>query len=98
MLIAALPLTSVVAAEVYPPPLSTTDPVGVELPAVPATATVTVKACAEVMLVGAGVTVTVGVALFTTSVTTFEVLPLKFASPPYTAVMLCEAPVSALVV
>jgi hypothetical protein len=54
----------------------------VEFPVVAATPTVTGNACAVVMLVGFGVTVTVGVALFTTSVTVFDVPPLKFASPP----------------
>ena len=58
--IMALPLTRIVAAEVYVPLLRVTDPVGVGLPLPPLTATVTVNACAVVMLVGEGVTVTVG--------------------------------------
>jgi len=61
-LIAALPLLRFVAAELYPPSTSVTDPVGVGLPLPSLTATVTVNACAVVMLDGDGVTVTVGVA------------------------------------
>ena len=57
----ALPLVSVIAAEVYAPLLRITLPVGVGLPLPPATATVTMSVCAVVMLVDAGVTVTVGV-------------------------------------
>jgi hypothetical protein len=63
MLIVALPLARVVATEVYPPPDSVTDPVGVGLPVPPLTATVTVRDCAVVMLDAVGVTVTVGVVL-----------------------------------
>jgi hypothetical protein len=61
MLIVALPLLRVAAAEVYPPPLSVTVPVGLELPVPPLTATATVRGCAVVMLEEDGVTVTVGV-------------------------------------
>ena len=65
----ALPLLTVVTAEVYPPPLRVTDPEGVwlELPAV--TLMVTAIYCAVVMLVADGVSVTAGAALLTTSVT-----------------------------
>ena len=58
MLIVALPPVRAVAAEVYPPELSVTEPVGV---GVPATVTVTVSGCAVVMLDAEGVTVTGGV-------------------------------------
>jgi hypothetical protein len=61
MLMEAPPLVSVVAGEVWPPPDSVTVPVGDGLPAPPLTATVTVNACAVVMLDADGVTVTVGV-------------------------------------
>lgn len=60
MLTVAVPLLKVTAADVNPPPLSTTDPVGTALPLAPPTTTATVKACAAVMLVADGVTVTVG--------------------------------------
>jgi hypothetical protein len=63
MLIVALPLLKVIAAEVYPPPVNVTDPVGVGLPLPPFTETVTVRGCAVVMLDVDGVTVTVGVVL-----------------------------------
>jgi hypothetical protein len=59
-LIVATPPVRVVAAEVYPPPLSVTEPVGV---GVPDTVTVTKRAWRVVMLDGDGVTVTVGVVL-----------------------------------
>jgi hypothetical protein len=62
MLIVALPPLSVVAAEVYPPPVSVTEPVGV---GVPPTVTETESACTVVMLDTDGVTVTGGVALAT---------------------------------
>jgi hypothetical protein len=58
MLIVALPPVRVVAAEVYPPPLSITEPVGV---GVPPTVTVTVNGWVVVTLDGEGVTITVGV-------------------------------------
>jgi hypothetical protein len=45
-----------------------TEPVGVGLPVPPVTATVTVRACAVVMLVEEGVTVTVGVIFDTVTV------------------------------
>jgi hypothetical protein len=61
IVIVTVPLLSAVAAEVYPPPLSTTVPVGVGLPLPPLTATVTARLCAVVMLDAAGVTVTVGI-------------------------------------
>jgi hypothetical protein len=55
----AEPELSAVAVEVYVPLERTTEPVGVA--PVPATATVTLRLCAVVMLLEAGVTVTVGV-------------------------------------
>jgi hypothetical protein len=73
ILIVALPLVRVVAVEVYPPPVSNTVPDGVGLPLPPFTATVTVKGRDPVMLDADGVTVTVGVILFTVSVTTLLV-------------------------
>jgi hypothetical protein len=63
MLMEAPPLVSVVAGEVYPPPVRITEPVGVGLPVPPFTETVTVSGCAVVMLDAEGVTVTVGVVL-----------------------------------
>ena len=65
MLIVKLPPTNVVVAEVYPPPASVTEPVGV---GEPFTAIVTDSVCAVVMLVDDGVTDTVGV-VFTGLVT-----------------------------
>jgi hypothetical protein len=62
MLIVALPLISVVADEVYPPPVRVTVPVGVGLPFPPLTATITDSACVVVMLEAVGVTLTVGIA------------------------------------
>ena len=62
MLIVALPLLRVAAADVYPPPDRTTEPVGVGLPV---TVTVTMVAWVVVMLDGDGLTVTVGVAVDT---------------------------------
>jgi hypothetical protein len=59
MLIVALPALRVVAADVYAPLLSTTDPVGVGTP--PVTFTVTLSADAVERLCAPGVTVTVGV-------------------------------------
>ena len=56
--IAAPPLR-VIAPELYPPLVSVTEPVGVELP--PLTATETDRACVVVMFDEDGVTVTVGV-------------------------------------
>jgi hypothetical protein len=61
MLIVALPLDSAAADEANPPPESVTEPVGVTFPVVPLTVIVTVRACAVVVLVADGVTVTVGV-------------------------------------
>jgi hypothetical protein len=60
MLIAALPTPRVVADEVYPPPLSITEPVGM---GVPVTVTITVSGWVVVTLDGEGVTDTVGVVL-----------------------------------
>lgn len=57
--ITALPLVSVVAADVYVPLVRVTEPVGVA--PLPLTVTVTMVDCAEVMLDGDGETVTVGV-------------------------------------
>jgi hypothetical protein len=62
MAMAAEPELSGVAAEAYAPLERTTEPVGVA--PVPATATVTLRLCAVVMLLEAGVTVTVGVVGF----------------------------------
>jgi hypothetical protein len=59
-LIVAPPLLRVLAADVKVPLVSVTVPVGVGLPVPPLTAVVTVNACAVVMLVEDGVTVTVG--------------------------------------
>ena len=64
----ALPLARVVAAEVYPPPVSVTEPVGVGLPVPPFTETVTARGCAVVMLEAEGVTVTAGVVFETVTV------------------------------
>jgi hypothetical protein len=61
MLIVAPPPLSVVAAEVYPPPVRATEPVGVGFPLPPLTTRVTERPCVVVMLVADGVTVTVGV-------------------------------------
>jgi len=58
ILIVALPLVNVATAEVYPPPESVTEPVGVGVPPTPI---VTDRDCNVVMLDGEGVTVTVGV-------------------------------------
>jgi hypothetical protein len=63
MLIVALLLLSVTAAEVKLPLISVTDPVGMGLPVPSLTATFTVNDCAVVMLAEEGVTTTVGVAL-----------------------------------
>jgi hypothetical protein len=71
MTIVAPPLVSIVAADVYPPPVSVTEPVAVGAPIPPFTATVTVVPCTVVMLDGDGVTVTVGV----TFVTVTEFVP-----------------------
>jgi hypothetical protein len=81
----ALPLTSAVVADVYPVLESVTEPVGVGLPLPPLTATVTINACAVVMLGAPGVTVTVGVLAavpVTVKLTAADGLPLKFVSPP----------------
>jgi hypothetical protein len=59
----AVPPTSNVAADSYPPPVSVTVPVGTGLPLPPLTTAVTVKACVVVMLVADGVTATAGVFL-----------------------------------
>ena len=69
MLMVALPLVSVVADEVYPPPERMTLPVGVPLELL--TATVTESGWPTVMLLAPGVTVTVGVN-FGVTVTVFE--------------------------
>ena len=73
MMTVALPLLRIIAAEVYPPPMSVTEPVGVGLPLPPLTATVTVKACAVVMLDEDGVTDTVGVVTACVTVTARDV-------------------------
>ena len=62
MLIVAVPAPRVTAAELYPPPVKDTVPVGT---GVPLTAIVTVSAWVVVMLEEEGVTVTVGAALAT---------------------------------
>jgi hypothetical protein len=59
----AAPPESEVAADVKPPPESTTEPVGVELPLPPLTVTLTDKDCAFVMPDADGMAVTVGVVL-----------------------------------
>ena len=59
-LIVATPAVSDVAAVKFPQ-VSVIDPVGIGLSAPPLTVTVTLSDCAVVMLVGDGVTVTVGV-------------------------------------
>ena len=69
MLIVALPPLRFVVAEVYPPPVKVTEPVGAGLPPPALTETVTDSACAVVMLDEEGATVTVGEALLTVSVT-----------------------------
>jgi hypothetical protein len=56
----ALPEVSIVAAEVYVPLLTVTDPVGVALPEPPLTATVTESDCAVVILDAEGETVKTG--------------------------------------
>jgi hypothetical protein len=61
IVIVAPPLVNVVAADIYPPPVSVTEPVGTGLPLPPATATVTVRLCTVVIVVAEGDTVTVGV-------------------------------------
>jgi hypothetical protein len=63
MLIVALPLLRVAADEVYPPPVTVTDPLGTELPLPPLTVTVTARLCAVVMLLEEVATATVGVTL-----------------------------------
>jgi hypothetical protein len=55
-----------------------TEPVGVGLPLPPLTATITVKACAVVMLDAEGVTVTVGV-VFGGVVTVTELVPVELS-------------------
>jgi hypothetical protein len=60
-LIVAVPPVSVVAAELYPPPVSVTVPVGTGLPLPPATTTVTERLCVVVRFAADGVTATVGV-------------------------------------
>jgi hypothetical protein len=61
MTIVADPALRVVAAEVYPPPPSVTEPVGVGFPPPPATMTPTLRLCVVLMIEEDGVTVTVGV-------------------------------------
>jgi hypothetical protein len=72
ILTVALPLLRVAADEVYPPPVSVTDPVGVGLPLPPFTVAVTDNACAVVMLLADGVTVIVGAILATVTVAAAE--------------------------
>jgi hypothetical protein len=74
-LIVTLPLLSAVAAEVKLPLFRTTVPLGVGLPVPPFTATVTVNACAVVMLVADRVTVSTGV-IFTCVTVTAEDMPV----------------------
>jgi hypothetical protein len=73
MPIAALPPLKVAADEVYPPPLTVTEPVGV--PLLPDTETVTVSAWAVVILEEEGVTNTVGVVLPALGVIKLRILP-----------------------
>ena len=68
MLMVAEPEPRVFAAEVKPPPVIVTDPVGTGAPLPPLTATDTISACVVVMLEVDGVTVTVGVAFATVKV------------------------------
>jgi hypothetical protein len=63
MLIVALPLLRVAAAEVKLPLVSVAEPVGVGLPVPPLTEIATVNACAVVILDEDGVNATVGVDL-----------------------------------
>jgi len=77
MVICALPLVSVAAAEVYVPLLNVTEPVGVGLPLPPLTATVTASDCATVILDAAGVTVTVGVTTVATKLAVTVILPFN---------------------
>jgi hypothetical protein len=61
IVIVAAPALSVSPPDVYPPPLSTTSPVGTGFPLPPFTATVTIRPCVVVILVADGVTATAGV-------------------------------------
>src|ERR1700676_4285798 len=94
---AALPLLSVPVPSTVVPSLNVTDPVGVP---VVNDFTVAVKVTGFPCLEGFSEEVTVlDVAAFVTvSVSTAEVLPVKFASPPYTAVIECDPTVSVDVV
>jgi hypothetical protein len=79
IVIVAVPPTSCVAADSYPPPVTVTVPVGVALPLPPLTTAVTVKACVVVILVADGVTVTAGVFLVgVVTVTTAEPVALLY--------------------
>src|ERR1700693_874840 len=94
---AALPLLSVPVPSTVVPSLNVTDPVGVP---VVNDFTVAVKVTGFPCLEGFSEEVTVlDVAAFVTvSVSTAEVLPVKFASPPYTAVIECDPTASVDVV
>lgn len=87
MLIVALPALSSVAADVYPPPVRTTDPVGVGLPLAAETVIVTPSACVVVMLEVEGVTVTTGVVgAFVTVTELAPVAELNVAEPAVSGV------------
>lgn len=68
-MIVTTPLLRVAAKDVVGPMPSATEPVGVGFPLPPLTETVTVNACAVVMLDEEGVTVTTGVMAATVSMT-----------------------------
>jgi hypothetical protein len=63
MMMVAVPLLRVAALDVYPPPDTATEPVGVALPLPPATTTVRVSDWLFVIAEAEGVTVTAGVVL-----------------------------------
>jgi len=70
----ALPPLSVAAAEVYPPPVSVTDPDGAGLPLPPLMETVTVSPWADVIDDEDGIIATIGV-VFTTAFTVSRANP-----------------------
>jgi hypothetical protein len=70
------PALSVAAAEVYPPPVTVTVPVGAGAPLPPLTTTVTVNPWAVAMLEEDGVTVTMGVTSATVTAGDVPVMPL----------------------
>jgi hypothetical protein len=89
------PALSVPVPNVVVPSLNVTVPVGVPLPgAVAATVAVNVTACPKTDGFTDEVTDVLVAALFTVWVSVVDVLALKLASPPYVAVMECDATVS----